>query len=264
MSRRLKGIRLPLSPARRLLMEMLHHARKVPSIPVARQMNVAALAQARARSAAPLSWTALFLRAYALVGQRFPELRRTYIPYPFPHIYEHPRSVGALVIEREMAGETVLLAVKIRTPEEMSLETMQGHIRRYKQSPIEKVSAFRQLLRIGRLPWLLRRFIFWSSLYWSGSTRAKRFGTFMVSSYGSLGAEQVHPLTPLSTLLTFGPIGDNGDVAVKVIYDHRIMDGRRIAQALGELQTILNTQMVEEVGAVGAGSPRPYGLRFSA
>src|SRR5262249_10728531 len=132
-------------------------------------------------------------------------------------------------------------------PELAPLDEIDHHLRRFKEAPLEEISCFRQLLRLGRLPWFLRRFTFWQSLYLSGRTRAKRFGTFLVSSYGSLGAEQLHPLTPLTTLLTFGPINSTGNVVVKIVYDHRVMDGRYVAHCLAELDRVLNTDIVREL-----------------
>src|SRR5436190_14754900 len=198
-----KGTWLGLSPARKMTIELLHFARQVPSVPVARALNVAAVARARAQAAAPPSWTTVFVRAYGLVARRFPGLRRALIPWPYPRLYEHPHSVCALVVEREWRGETVLLGAKLRAPEDMPLGAIHRHLRRLKESPVREVSEFRQALRVGRLPGPLRRFLFWHSLQFSGAKRAKRFGTFMVSSYGSLGAEQMHPRSFHTTLLTF-------------------------------------------------------------
>lgn len=242
-----KGIRLPLSPGRKLVIEMLEHARRVPSVPVARTLDISLVREARQQVAAAPSWTAIFLRAYALVAREHGGLRRALLPWPTPHLYEHPYSIGALVVERQVEGEPILLAAKVRTPEDTPLDTIDAHLRRFKQAPVEDISAFRQLLRLGRLPGWLRRFTFWHSLYLSGHIRAKRFGTFMVSSYGSLGAEQIHPLTPLTTLLTFGPIGSNGSVVVKIIYDHRVLDGRYVASCLNELDRVLNTDILREL-----------------
>ena len=56
-------------------------------------------------------------------------------------------------------------------------------------------------------------------------------GTFGVSVYSALGAESLHPLTPLTTALNYGVIQENGDVTVRVIYDHRVMDGATVARA---------------------------------
>ncbi len=242
-----KGNCVPLSPARRMAIELLRHAACVPTVPVARTMNLARLSQARERLAARPSWTALFIRAYGLVSQRFPELRRVYIPWPYPHLYEHPHSVCALVVEREWEGEAILLGAKLRAPETMAIDSLHRSIRRYKESPLLEIGDFRQALRVGRLPGLLRRFVFWQTLYLSGFKRAKRFGTFMVSSYGSLGAEQIHPLAPFTTLLTFGPLNAVGEMVVKVIYDHRVMDGRTVARALLALEETCHAEVLEEL-----------------
>jgi hypothetical protein len=219
-------------------------------------MNVGRLALLRADLARPPSWTAILLRAYGLTARRFPELRRAYLPYPRPYLYEHPFSIGAVVVERAVDGEAALLAAKIRAPEEAALEVLQDHLQRLKQTPVWDVSDFRQLLRLGRLPGFLRRLVFWLTLYWSGARRAKRFGTFMVSSYGSLGAEQLHPLTPLTTLLTFGPIRDDGNVTVKIVYDHRVLDGRCVARALAELDRLLQEEIPEELALLVAQQER--------
>lgn len=246
-SERSTGHWIRLSAYRKLVVEMLHHARKVPSIPVARAMCLAPLLQARQLGRKKVSWTALFIRAYGLVAGEFPELRRAYIPLPWPHLYEHPYSIASVVIERIVEDEPVLLAAKIRTPENCSLLEIQQHLDRFKHAPLEQVSEFRQLRRLGRMPGWLRRFFFWQTLNWSGAKRAKRFGTFLVSSYGSLGAEQIHPLCPLTTLLTFGPISASGDVIVKIVYDHRVMDGRRVAVALSRLEEVLNEALPAEI-----------------
>lgn len=247
MATKVTGKKIALSPARNLVIEMLHHAQQVPSIPVAREMNVSRLLAARSAASSPPAWTALFMRAYGLVAQQVPELRRAYMPWPMAHLYEHPFSVGALVVERDLDGEAALLAAKITEPEALTARDIQAKIDRLKKTPVWEIGDFRQLLRIGMLPSFLRRFIFWQSLYWSGAKRAKRFGTFMVSSYGSLGAEQVHPRTPLTSLLTFGPISASGNVNVKIVYDHRVMDGRTVAGALAKLQQVLDEQLPAEL-----------------
>jgi hypothetical protein len=242
-----RGTRLELTPARKLVIEMLHHARKVPSIPVSRALNVARVAGLREAIPSPPSWTAIFLKAYGLVCGRLPELRRAYVRWPRPHLYQHPFSIGSVIVERQVDDEAALLAAKVRAPEEHSLAAVQGHLHRFKHAPVWDVSDFRQLLRLARLPGPLRRFLFWHSLNWSGAKRAKRFGTFLVSSYGSLGAEQDHPLCPLTTLLTFGPVGTDGDVVVRLVYDHRVTDGRVIARALAELDRVLREEVADEL-----------------
>ena len=221
-----KGKDLPLTPGRRLVAELMHHAHKVPSIPLARPCDVAALAAARRQSSPAVSWMAIFLKAYSLAARDVPELRRAWIPFPYARLYEHPSSEAAVLIEREYGGESIVVGAKIRRPEEASLVAIDGHLRRYRETPVQKVTAFRQLLRLARLPLPLRRFFFWRVLSVSGHRRACRLGTFVISSLGNFGVEQMHPLTALTTYFTYGPIGDDGRVTLKVIYDHRVMDGR--------------------------------------
>jgi len=241
-----KGRNLRLTPARKMVLELLHHARKVPSLPLARTMHVGDVVQARRQGPAP-SWTAIFMKAYGIVAQRFPELRRAFIPMPWRHLYEHPFSECAVLIERDWEGEGIVLGAKIRAPENQPLVGLDGHLRYFREAPVLEVNYFRQTLRLGRLPGVLRRFTVWHTLYLSGFKRAKRVGTFMLSSLGNLGIEQFHPLTPLTTYLTYGPISSAGEVTAKIIYDHRVMDGRVVGRCLNELETVLNGPILREI-----------------
>jgi hypothetical protein len=246
MSIQSEGRRLALSPARKMVMEVLHHGRQVPALPLSKVMRVGHLAAAR-KAGAFVSWTAIFMKAYSLVAQRHAELRRAYIPFPWPHLYEHSISACAILMEREFEGENIVLGAKLRGPDMQTLAELDDALRVYRETPILEVSHFRQWLRLGRLPGLVRRFIFWTTLNLSGWKRAKRIGTFAISSLGNLGVEQHHPISPLTTYLTFGPISPTGTVNVKIIYDHRVMDGRTVARCLCDLEATLNTAILQEL-----------------
>ena len=96
-----------------------------------------------------------------------------------------------------------------------------------------------------------------------GRQRANFFGTFQLSVYSALGAESLNPLTPLTTLLNYGPIAEDGSVNVRIHYDHRVMDGANVARALEKFEEILNNVVAEEVkffgpdAAVRAGQEGP-------
>lgn len=247
MSKEARGRVLPLSPARRLVQELMHHARKVPSLPLSRTICIPDLLDARAAMRDPPSWAAIFMKAYGMVARAVPELRRAYIAYPYARLYEHPHTICTVLVEREWKGEPTVLAAKVLAPEDAALADLDGHLRSFREEEVLSISPFRQLLRLGRLPWPLRRFVFWSTLHWSGAKRAKRFGTCMMSSLGGLGVEQEHPLTPLSTYFTYGPISPEGEVTAKIIYDHRVMDGRTVARALVHLEEVLKTALLMEM-----------------
>jgi hypothetical protein len=113
-------------------------------------------------------------------------------------------------------------------------------VKECKDRPVEEVGTFRRTLRVSRLPRPLRRLLWWIGLNFSGYRRARNWGTFGVSVYSGLGAESLHPLSPLTTTLNYGVIAEDGAVDVRVIYDHRVLDGSSIARALADLEETLN------------------------
>lgn len=247
MSESPRGKIIPMHLGRRLVAEFMHHARKVPSLPLARTCRIPRLVAARAQASPAPSWTAVFMKAYGIVSREIPELRRAWITFPYARIYEHPVSECGILIEREVEGAPVVLGVKLRSPEETALLTIDEHLKHFREAPVEKVSSFRQLLRLARLPWFLRRWFLWRVLWMSGYRKARRVGTFIISSLGNYGVEQMHPLTALTTYFTFGPILEDGSVTLKIIYDHRVMDGRTVARALVRLEEVLHDQLLAEL-----------------
>jgi hypothetical protein len=149
-----------------------------------------------------------------------------------------------------------VLGAKVRSPEDQSLAEIDAHLRRYQEIPAHQITSFRQLLRLARLPWPLNRFFLWRILSLSGETRARRMGTFIISSLGKFGVEQVHPLSPLTTYFTFGPIDPDGGVTLKVVYDHRVMDGRCVARVLMRMEEVLNGTILNEVRALSRPTSR--------
>jgi hypothetical protein len=203
-------------------------------------MNIAPLVVARQEATPRPSWCALFTKAYAMVAAERPELRRTYISFPWAYLYEHPISVASIAVERSMAEEDVVFFAQIRRPEEHTPEQLDAFLHDCKELPIASIGMFRRALRISRLPWFLRRFLWWMALNVSGYYRARNVGTFGISVYSALGAESMHPISLMTTALNYGVIADDGSVDVRLIYDHRVLDGATVARALAELEDVLN------------------------
>lgn len=247
----MRGLALPLSRPRRLICDLLHFAAGVPTVPVQRRMNLASVVAARQSVRVRPSWTAIFTKAFALVAAEFPELRRAYCKFPWPHLYEYPASVAAITVERDYRGEKAVLTVRIKDPARRSLAEIGDAIRTGTTTPIEEVKDFRRSLRVCGLPRPLRRLIWWIGLN-IGRQRANYFGTFGVSVYSALGAESLHPLSPLTTTLNYGVFAADGSVDVRLIYDHRVTDGATIARALARLEQVLNTAIRAELLNDGA------------
>src|SRR5262245_52148317 len=115
---------LPVSLPRRWIGDFLHFARKVPFVVVQRQANVGQVAEARAAAGGRIGWCTLFTKAYALVARDFAVLRRAYMPFPWPHFYEHPSSTASVAIERDHGDEKAVVFVQLRSPEKQSLEEL--------------------------------------------------------------------------------------------------------------------------------------------
>ena len=106
------------------------------------------------------------------------------------------------------------------------------------------------MLRVAGLPRPVRRLLWWAGLN-AGRLRANYFGTFGVTAYPALGAESLHPLFPLTATLTYGLVGADGRADVRLVYDHRVLDGSTVARALVRLEAVLNTTVAAELSAAG-------------
>jgi hypothetical protein len=255
----LKGRNLPLTGPRRFVIDLVHFARQIPSTPVSRPMDVSALSVPRDTHPARPSWAVLFMKAYALVGADHPPLRRALLEFPWPRLYEHPWMNCSLAIERSFQEEQGVFVGLFRAPEQQTLGQLQEALAIYKSQPVEDVGVYRRAMCVSRGPALVRRLLWWSTLHISGYKRAKRFGTFGLTSYGALGAESLHPISPLTTTMTYGPISPAGEVIVKLIYDHRVLDGAFIARRLRDIEDALHGPILDELRRDRADAPE--GLR---
>jgi hypothetical protein len=224
----------------------MHFAAGVPTVPVQRRMALGPVVAARAGCDDRPPWTAVFAKAFALVAEEVPELRRAFCKFPRPHFYEYPASVAHITIEREYAGERAVFGLKVKDPARLPLAEIGRVVREAAAAPVESVKGFRRALRVAGLPRPVRRLLWWFGLN-VGRQRANYFGTFGVSVYSALGAESLHPLSPLTCTVNYGVIGDDGTVDVRVIYDHRVMDGATVARALARLEDVLNTTIRDEL-----------------
>lgn len=242
----MRGRALKLSAARRLVCDLMRFSIGIPRVTVQRRMNLGPLQAARMAQQSRSSWTVLFLKGYALLAHEMPDLRRAYIKLPRPQLYEFPVSVASVAHEREHDGERVVLLSMIRCPESCSIAELEASFHAARSLPVMEIKDFRRALKMARAPAPIRWLLMWLGLN-IGRQRARFFGTFQLSVYSGLGAESLNPLTPLTTLLNYGPIGEDGSVDVRIHYDHRVMDGANVARALVRFEEILNNAVANEV-----------------
>ncbi len=242
-----RGRKLGLSLPRKFVCDLLAFAKKVPSVPMQRRMKLGDLVAARNANSPRVSWCAIFLKAYSIVSAKQPELRRAYLPFPWPHLYEHPTNIASFSLEREYRGEDGVFLAQIPQPENFSLLELDALVRYYKNVPIEQVPTYRRALLLTRLPRPVRRFVWRLGLYVDGMYRAGFFGTFAVSVVASLGAAGLHLLSPLTTTLNYGTFEADGAIDVRLTYDHRVLDGAYVARTMVALEEVLCGEILAEL-----------------
>lgn len=242
----MRGRWISLSGPRRMVGDLTHFAHQIPTVPVQRRLCLADVAAARAACPDRPGWPAVFIKAYARVTQDVPELRRAYLSLPWPHLCEYPTSVASIAVEREYEGSRCVFFGRIHDPCRLPLQEVHSRIRRFAEAPLESVREFRKLISFSRWPRPLRRSLLWCGLNLP-RTRPGQFGTFGLSVYSSLGAESLHPISPLTTTLNYGVIQPDGRVWARLIYDHRVFDGSTAARALERLESELNGSILHEL-----------------
>jgi hypothetical protein len=242
----MRGTVRKISMPRRLVVDLMRASIRVPFVSLQRTFNVRQLTEARALAAQPPGWAAIFVKAFCLVAKDQPVLRTLYAKWPWPHLYELPRSVGMVAIARVEDGEDCVLPQKVGTADEMTLTEVDALIRHAKDAPVEQVPAFRKILRTTRLPLPLRR-LFWVVGLNFGRQRANYFGSFGVTSVAAYGGGELHALSPGPCILSYGVLKPDQTNDVVIRWDHRITDAALIAKAMTRLEQVLNAEISAEL-----------------
>jgi hypothetical protein len=242
-----RGRSYALSPFRRLVTDLMRFSRQVPAVTIERRMNVADLAAARQRCTPRPGWAIVFARAFALVARSHPELRRSYMAFPWARLYEHPYSTVALNIERHLADEAVVVQCLIRRPDNRSLAELDAIVRHYQAEPVERLRWYQRAVAMSKVPWPFRALLWWGALNVFGRRRCHNFGTFGLSSVGAHGAAILHLIPLLTSMLHFGMIDQAGAVDVRMTWDHRVLDGACAARILGALDQVLHHEILAEL-----------------
>ena len=247
----MRGTPKTISLRRRLICDLMHASMGVPFVSLSRSLNIRPLLEARARATAPAGWAAMFIKAFALVARDEPILRTVYVKWPWPGLYELPKSVATVAIARVDDGEECVLPQRIAAPEALSLAAVDAEIRRAKTAPIEDVPMFRKIMRATRLPLPLRR-LSWAIGLNFGRQRGNWFGSFGVSSVAAYGGGELHPITPGPFVVSYGVVEPDQTIHVVIRWDHRVTDAAPIARILTRLEQVLNTEIAAELGTAGA------------
>ena len=234
----------PLSCNRSLVLDLIALAPREALYPLEQTFSLAQVAALRANAIRRISWPVLFIKAYAMVASRHAQLRQAYRPWPWPHLVQQPENVAMLVVNRQFEGEDRVCWGRFIRPEETPLAELQKALDAYQTEPVETI--FRRQVRFSRCPAIIRR-AFWRLTLHFSSKRAKRLGTFSLSTLAGEGTINRFHQTLLTTSLSYGALDENGRALVSLICDHRVFDGALGARILKELESVLNGAIADEL-----------------
>ncbi len=257
---RVSGRWVSLSTNRRMITELMSACRGMPIISIERTMALADVVAAREALLEPPPWVALFAKAYAIVAERRPELRRSYLPFPWPHFYEADETICSIAIERNDATEPAIYFGLYRSPNRQPISQLQHAIRGWLAKPVKEVSEFRQMLQFMRVPRPLRKLLWWFAVKVSGRMRTKHFGTCGISTTAGAGATCLNLIAPTTATLNCGLFQPDGTLAVRLHFDHRVFDGMPAARALLEMEHALKGSILSELRTM-AGTSNRIGVR---
>jgi len=227
--------------------DLLHISRQIPLIPGERTMQLAKLVEARKAATPRPSWCAMFIKTVAVVVARHPEARRVFLTRPWHRMYEYNENIVSVVVERDCQGEPGLFLARFHSPEKMSLAEIDAQLRKYKERSIEELSGFQNALRMARLPLLVRRG-FWSLLMnWMPKLRAKLLGTHGISLTAGMGGVALSLLTPWTFTIFYDAFEDDGSLKFRVMFDHRVLDGRMVCRMGREMEQEMCGAILQEV-----------------
>jgi hypothetical protein len=240
---------IPISPGRRFVSDLMWLSRRIPLSVMKRTVDVGPVLVARAASRDRIPWSILVAKAYALACREHPQFRRIHALLPWPHLHEPAASTATIMIERDWNGEKALLYARLPSPETHALGELAGILRQSLDVPVNTFHAFRSVRILSRLPLPIRRLVYWFAFN-NGPDRARFFGTFAITALGHRGMQHVFPLSPLTSVLTMGPIDETGRMEVTIGFDHRVVDGADVADVTETLASVLNGVIVDELRAL--------------
>jgi hypothetical protein len=224
---------------------------RMPMVAVQMSMNVAEVAAARDALGVRPSWCSIFTKAYAKVIASRPDMRRAYLSFPWERMYEYASATSDVVVEASVHDELALVSVPIKNPETRPLLDLDRHLNWCKENPIERVPHYRIARWVALFPRFIRRPAWWFVLNVSGYLRSMFFSTFGVTTVGKWGVESLRPIAPWISLLHYGMIDADGNLTVRLTFDHRVLDGSGPSTALVEMERFLKTDIVGELKALG-------------
>lgn len=241
------GVWRRLSPARRFIVDFMHFAKKVPSQAIYRDVQVSSVRRLREKASTRVGWAAIYMKAFAVVSVRQPVARTAFMRWPWDHLYEHSHPVGRIAVAREIDGEECLFFMRLENADTKSLPEIQREIYAAQNSPVEDIPIFKLQAWFSKLPKLIRRAVWISTLFFSGGIRMGQTGTYALTTIAPFGAVSRHAPTLGNILISYSPLKTDDTMRITLVYDHRVCDGKQAAELLADFDRVMKLQLTKEL-----------------
>jgi hypothetical protein len=246
----MRGTVRKISLSRRVIIDLMRASAGMPFVAVRRTLSVGRLADARKGLSDRPAWAAIFAKGFAILAREQPILRRVYLKWLWPHLYEFPQTVAMIVVAPDATPDGVLL-FPVKAPDLTPLAEADARIRAAKTQPIEATVFFRKTMMVTRLPNPIR-WLAWAIGLNFGRQRGNYLGTLLVTSVAAFGGGEVEARGPQPFILSYDRLSSGGTIDVMIRWDHRITDAAVIGMELARLEQILNHQIADEMLALAA------------
>jgi hypothetical protein len=241
------GRRIPFSNGRRLVDDVIRVSNQMPMAAFATQWDVAQIAKLRRMAKPKISWNVLVMKAHAIVCRNNQSLRRSYVRFPYPHLYEHHQNVCMMTIARQHQGEERLFFARFNEPDNYTLVELQELYDKYRKAPVEEIKQFRHQVTFAKFPSPVRRFAWWALFNLWPQKRASHMGTFGMSISGHRNAWGAQHLGFNTTIIGVDPNPRKGIAKTLLTFDHQIIDGAPATEVLYQGQRMLVTAVAKEL-----------------
>ena len=229
-----------------LVSDIIGIANRTPLAAISRDLDLSLLNRYRRFTRPRISWNVMMMKAYGIVAARNPILRRMYVGFPWPHLYEHDQSVCMLTVARHFRGEERLFFARFGQPNLQSLVQLQTQYEHFRRAPVESIPQFRHQIRFAAAPWILRKLGWWTLFNLWPQKRATHAGTFGMSLSKYKEAIGSFHLGPCTSILGIDGHPRRGQSRILLTFDHRVIDGKPATDVLEDLKRALQTAITHE------------------
>ena len=252
--------RIALSSGRKLACDVIQFAVKTPLGAVRATFDLSELSELRKQIRPKLSWNVIFMKAYAQLSDRWPQLRQCIVSFPWPHLYEHDRNICLIAVAREFENQDTLMFARFESPESCPLMYLQDRLNFFRDAPIAEIRQFRHQLQFARWPWQIRAIGWWIMTNLWVRKRASHMGTFgmSLSGFDNVAFASYH-LGPNTTILGVDVLARGGQSQVLLTFDHRVLDGKPVLDIMKALERQLLGPILAEMRSLAAATQSDVG-----